>query len=125
MSELPFAGAAVHVCRMTAVLDRVLAAFPDLQVGPLETEGLDFVCAVVTLPDGTHLLLSVDPDVPEVLYKVLRLLRLRARARKHPFETRQTPASACTDKLSTDAVVHLVSDYVLAHSGVDAAGGTI
>lgn len=110
----PAESSELHMHRMKGVLRQVAAIFPGIDIGPVGIGFANLPCAAITLPDGTHLVLSVDPDIPEALYELMRVLKVDAAVCTHPFEVRAT-AYAATDKLTSGQVIRLMAQYLRVH----------
>lgn len=96
--------------RLQLLLDRIKAVLPDASASDIIEGSFEFNSTTVTFGNGLQVLVSVDADLPEALYEVVRFAMPR-QVQRYPFETRTTLGPAYSDKLSSDAVLELLRQY--------------
>ena len=111
--QLPSSSAGEHsLIRLRALLARVNEQLPGVTQSNIVQGSFDFNSATVTFANGLEVLLSVDADLPEALYEVVRFVKPRD-THKYPFETRTTLGAAYSDKLSGDAALTVLEQFAL------------
>lgn len=80
---------------------------------PITEGALDFLSAVLTLPNGIVLIVSLDADMPDALFEVVRL-PMGAGDTRLEFESRDPLGVARAAYLTTDHVLQLVAKYAAA-----------
>lgn len=99
--------------RLRDLLARVNEQLPNVRPSNIVQGSFDFNSATVTFANGIDVLVSVDADLPEALYEVVRFVK-PSDVHQYPFERRTTIGAAYNDKLSGDAVLELLKQYATA-----------
>jgi len=96
--------------RLERLLDRLAGALPQATAASLIEGAMGYCSVTLRFETGHQVLLSVDADLPEVLFEVVRFVT-PAEPVRHPFERRSTLGAAYTDKLSGDAAMEILRAY--------------
>lgn len=108
--------------RLQALVDRIKAGLPDASASDIIEGSFEFNSTTVTFRNGLQVLVSVDPDLPEALYEVIRLATPGG-VQRYPFEMRTGFGSAFSNRLSSEAVLELLRQYA-SQQQLDQAGNT-
>lgn len=111
--------ARLGVRRLHHALQQIRICFPEVDQGPIEIDDQELACAALTLPDGSHLVLGPDRDVPEVLFEVVRLVRNGVPRLAPGSGPGRAPGCLLTGKLTTHALLELLLAYL--HEGAPPA----
>jgi len=110
-SQEQAAAEAYNLTRMRQVIARLASELPGANVSEITVGAMGFTSVTVSFANGYSVLLSVDADLPEALYELVRFVAPHD-VHRFPFEARTTLGAAYSDKLSGDALLRTLAEYM-------------
>lgn len=102
--------AAYNLQRLTKLLSRAAAAFPDAEIAPVVEASLGYCSTQVRFRNGLEVMVATDSGLPDALFEVVRFQQANRR-RRLGFETGNTFGAAFSDKLTSELVLTLLGEY--------------